>query len=223
MKKIALKHNLVCLLHEKPFAGVNGSGKHNNWSISTDDGINLLKPGKKPYDNPLFLTFFCAVIKAVDDYQDLLRISAASAGNDHRLGGNEAPPAIVSMYIGEQLEEILDAGGRKNDRVVNIVIYDEVVINRLSKRIVCPVCGETYHLEFNPADDNMCKKCGAQLVHRDDDKPDVIRNRIAAYHRQTEPLVEFYRGKGKLMNVLSESSIEESLQNTLYALGLKGI
>lgn len=109
MKKIALKHNLVCLLHEKPFAGVNGSGKHNNWSISTDDGINLLKPGKKPYDNPLFLTFFCAVIKAVDDYQDLLRISAASAGNDHRLGGNEAPPAIVSMYIGEQLEEILDA------------------------------------------------------------------------------------------------------------------
>ena len=109
MKKIALKHNLVCLLHEKPFAGVNGSGKHNNWSISTDDGINLLKPGKAPYDNPQFLTFFCAVIKAVDDYQDLLRISAASAGNDHRLGGNEAPPAIVSMYIGEQLEEILEA------------------------------------------------------------------------------------------------------------------
>jgi len=109
MKNVAAKHNLVCLLHEKPFEGVNGSGKHDNWSISTDDGINLLKPGKMPYDNAQFLTFFCAVIKAVDTYQDLLRISATSAGNDHRLGGNEAPPAIVSMYIGEQLEEILEA------------------------------------------------------------------------------------------------------------------
>ena len=109
MKKIALKHNLVCLLHEKPFAGVNGSGKHNNWSISTDDGINLLEPGKTPYDNAQFLLFLCAVIKAVDEYQDLLRISVSSAGNDHRLGANEAPPAIVSMFVGEQLEAILDA------------------------------------------------------------------------------------------------------------------
>ena len=109
MKKIALKHNLVCLLNEKPFAGVNGSGKHNNWSISTDDGINLLEPGKKPYENEQFLTFFCAVIKAVDEYQALLRVSVASAGNDHRLGANEAPPAIVSIFIGDQLEAILDA------------------------------------------------------------------------------------------------------------------
>ncbi len=109
MKKIALKHNLVCLLNETPFAGVNGSGKHNNWSISTDDGINLLEPGKKPYENEQFLTFFCAVIKAVDEYQALLRVSVASAGNDHRLGANEAPPAIVSIFIGDQLEAILDA------------------------------------------------------------------------------------------------------------------
>ncbi len=109
MKKIALKHNLVCLLNEKPFAGVNGSGKHNNWSISTDDGINLLEPGKTPYENEQFLTFFCAVIKAVDEYQALLRVSVASAGNDHRLGANEAPPAIVSIFIGDQLEAILDA------------------------------------------------------------------------------------------------------------------
>lgn len=109
MKKIALKHNLVCLLHEKPFAGVNGSGKHDNWSLSTDDGINLLKPGKTPYDNAQFLLFFCAVIRAVDEHQDLLRISIASAGNDHRLGANEAPPAIVSMFIGDQLEAILEA------------------------------------------------------------------------------------------------------------------
>ncbi len=109
MRKIAAKHNLVCLLHEKPFDGVNGSGKHNNWSLTTDDGINLLKPGKTPYDNLQFLIFFCAVIKAVDEYQDLLRISIASAANDHRLGGHEAPPAIVSIFIGEQLEAILEA------------------------------------------------------------------------------------------------------------------
>ncbi len=107
MQKIAKKHNMVCLLHEKPFAGVNGSGKHNNWSISTDTGINLLEPGDTPKENAQFLLFLCAVIKAVDEYQDLLRISAASAGNDHRLGANEAPPAIVSMFIGEELDSIL--------------------------------------------------------------------------------------------------------------------
>jgi glutamine synthetase len=107
MKKVALRHGLVCLLHEKPFAGVNGSGKHNNWSISTDDGINLLDPGKSPRDNAQFLLFLCAVIKAVDEYQDLLRISVASAGNDHRLGANEAPPAIVSMFLGEELDAVL--------------------------------------------------------------------------------------------------------------------
>ena len=103
------KHNMVCLLHEKPFAGVNGSGKHNNWSISTDTGANLLEPGDTPYENAQFLLFLCAVIKAVDEYQDLLRISVATAGNDHRLGANEAPPAIVSMFVGTELEEILEA------------------------------------------------------------------------------------------------------------------
>ena len=101
MQKIALKHGLVCLLHEKPFAGVNGSGKHNNWSISTDEGQNLLSPGATPYENAQFLLFLCAVIKAVDDYQDLLRLSVATAGNDHRLGANEAPPAVVSMFLGD--------------------------------------------------------------------------------------------------------------------------
>ncbi|MEE0867558.1 MAG: glutamine synthetase III [Clostridia bacterium] len=109
LQKVASRHGLVCLLHEKPFAGVNGSGKHNNWSISTNTGKNLLDPGETPYENAQFLLFFCAVIKAVDDYQDLLRISVASAGNDHRLGANEAPPAVVSMFIGEELGEILDA------------------------------------------------------------------------------------------------------------------
>ena len=109
MKKVATKHGLICLLHEKPFEGVNGSGKHNNWSICTDTGVNLLEPGSNPYDNAQFLLFLCAVIKGVDEYQDLLRISVASASNDHRLGANEAPPAIVSMFLGDELTEVLKA------------------------------------------------------------------------------------------------------------------
>ena len=117
MQKVAQKHGMVCLLHEKPFDGVNGSGKHNNWSISTDTGVNLLNPGETPYENAQFLTFLCAVIKAVDEYQDMLRVSVASAGNDHRLGANEAPPAVVSMFLGTELTEILEA-------IENDVPYD---------------------------------------------------------------------------------------------------
>ena len=109
MKKIAKRHGLVCLLHEKPFAGVNGSGKHNNWSMTTSDGENLFEPGKSPKDNVQFLLFLAAVIKAVDEYADLLRVSVASAGNDHRLGANEAPPAIISMFLGDELTDILEA------------------------------------------------------------------------------------------------------------------
>ena len=107
MQKVALKHNLVCLLHEKPFAGVNGSGKHNNWSIATDTGVNLLSPGETPYENAQFLLFLVAVIQAVDDYQGLLRMSVATAGNDHRLGANEAPPAVISIFLGDELTDIL--------------------------------------------------------------------------------------------------------------------
>ena len=117
MQKVADRHGLVCLLHDKPFAGVNGSGKHNNWSLATDTGVNLLSPGETPYENAQFLLFLCAVIKAVDDYQDLLRISVATAGNDHRLGANEAPPAIVSMFLGEELDAILNA--IENDKPYN--------------------------------------------------------------------------------------------------------
>lgn len=109
MKKVAKQHGLVCLLHEKPFAGVNGSGKHNNWSMSTSEGENLLEPGKSPKDNKQFLLFLAAVIKAVDEYADLLRVSVASAGNDHRLGANEAPPAIISMFLGDELTDILES------------------------------------------------------------------------------------------------------------------
>ena len=109
MQKVARKHGMVCLLHEKPFAGVNGSGKHNNWSMATDQGTNLLSPGETPYDNAQFLLFLCAVIQAVDDYQDLLRLSVATAGNDHRLGANEAPPAIISVFLGDELSAVLEA------------------------------------------------------------------------------------------------------------------
>ena len=124
MQKVAHRHGMVCLLHEKPFDCVNGSGKHNNWSIATDSGVNLLDPGTTPFENAQFLLFLCAVIKAVDDYQDLLRISVATAGNDHRLGANEAPPAIMSMFLGDELTEVLEAieheaayGGRDQEQL----------------------------------------------------------------------------------------------------------
>lgn len=120
LKKVAIRHDLVCLLHEKPFAGVNGSGKHNNWSMSTDDGINLLDPGTTPHSNAQFLAFLCAVIKAVDEYAELLRLSAANPGNDHRLGANEAPPAIISIFLGDQLTDIIEQiesnGGAKSSK-----------------------------------------------------------------------------------------------------------
>jgi glutamine synthetase len=117
MQKVAARHGLVCLLHEKPFAGVNGSGKHNNWSMATDTGINLLSPGEMPHENAQFLLLLCAVIKAVDDYQDLLRLSVATAGNDHRLGANEAPPAVVSIFLGDELTAVLEA--IENDKPYN--------------------------------------------------------------------------------------------------------
>ncbi|WP_240984801.1 glutamine synthetase III family protein [Acididesulfobacillus acetoxydans] len=119
LQKVALRHDLVCLLHEKPFAGVNGSGKHNNWSMTTDDGLNLLDPGRTPHDNAQFLSFLCAVIKAVDEYADVLRVAAANPGNDHRLGANEAPPAIISVFLGEQLSDVfaqLGNGGPKSSK-----------------------------------------------------------------------------------------------------------
>ncbi len=119
IKKVASHHGMVCLLHEKPYAGVNGSGKHNNWSLGTTDGLNLFKPGKKPIENKLFLLFLSAVIKAVDEYAEMLRVSVATAGNDHRLGAAEAPPAIVSIFLGEELTEVLQAIKKGNTKVDN--------------------------------------------------------------------------------------------------------
>ncbi|WP_054739386.1 glutamine synthetase III family protein [Cellulosilyticum ruminicola] len=133
MKKIAEKHDLVCLLHEKPFAGVNGSGKHNNWSMSTSDGENLLEPGKSPKDNTQFLLFLSAVIKAVDEYADLLRVSVASAGNDHRLGANEAPPAIISMFLGDELTDILESIEKGEEAHDALKTYMETGVDALPK------------------------------------------------------------------------------------------
>ncbi|MDR0930399.1 MAG: glutamine synthetase III [Clostridiales bacterium] len=133
MQKIANKHNMACLLHEKPFAGINGSGKHNNWSLSTDTGINLLEPGDTPHENAQFLLFLVAVIKAVDEHQDLLRISVANAGNDHRLGANEAPPAIISIFLGEELEAILKAIDNGDEYVGKERIHMEIGASVLPK------------------------------------------------------------------------------------------
>jgi glutamine synthetase len=136
MKTVAERHGLVCLLHEKPFAGVNGSGKHNNWSMSTDAGANLLEPGDTPHENAQFLLFLVAVIKAVDEYADLLRVSVASAGNDHRLGANEAPPAIVSMFVGAELQAVLEAiekGEPYNGRAKELIEIGATVLPRFPK------------------------------------------------------------------------------------------
>lgn len=136
MKKVALRHGLVCLLHEKPFAGINGSGKHNNWSMGTDDGMNLLEPGNTPHDNQQFLLFLCAVIKAVDEYADLLRVSAANPGNDHRLGANEAPPAIISIFLGEQLQDILEQiekGGATSSKIGGLMEIGVTTLPALPK------------------------------------------------------------------------------------------
>jgi len=134
LKKVAQRHGLVCLLHEKPFAGLNGSGKHNNWSLSTDDGQNLLDPGRTPHENAQFLIFLCAVIKAVDEYADLLRCAAANAGNDHRLGAHEAPPAIISIFLGEQLTDILEQiennGGAKSLKQTTLPVLPKDATDR---------------------------------------------------------------------------------------------
>jgi glutamine synthetase len=133
MRKVAERHGLTCLLHEKPFAGINGSGKHNNWSLATDDGQNLLEPGASPAENAQFLLFLCAVIKAVDDYSSLLRVAVATAGNDCRLGGDEAPPAIVSIFLGDELTEVLDSIINDSPSTAQKGAYLEIGVSTLPK------------------------------------------------------------------------------------------
>src|SRR5699024_1625235 len=156
MKKVADRHGFACLLHEKPFEGVNGSGKHNNWSLSTDGGENLLDPGTTPAENTQFLLFLTAVIKAVDDYQDMLRVSVASAGNDHRLGANEAPPAIISMFLGDELTELLEAldtgasyaGREHSDLSVGVLVLPTSPQADTARNRTSPVAFTGNKLEF---------------------------------------------------------------------------
>ena len=166
MKRIANRHGMECLLHEKPFAGVNGSGKHNNWSISTNTGKNLLNPGKDPYNDHQFLLFLVAVIKAVDEYQDLLSISVASAGNDHRLGANEAPPAIISIFLGDELLRIFLTLSKKSCSARNITLGQKQIciqvlkFFQISTRIQQTV---TVHLHLHSLETSLSSVCLVQM------------------------------------------------------------
>ena len=207
MKKVAERHGLVCLLHEKPFAGVNGSGKHNNWSISTDKGQNLLDPGTTPYENAQFLLFLVAVIKAVDDYQDLLRISVASAGNDHRLGANEAPPAIVSMFVGEELEEVLDAiekgtdykGGEKQTMEIGVHVLPNFPKDTTDRNRTSPFAFTGNKFEFRMLGSNQSIS-----------GPNIVLNTIVAEElKQFADELEGAEDFTKALNDLIRKTIKE--------------
>ena len=206
-KKIAERHGLVCLLHEKPFAGVNGSGKHNNWSISTDKGQNLLDPGTTPYENAQFLLFLVAVIKAVDEYQDLLRISVASAGNDHRLGANEAPPAIVSMFVGEELEEVLDAiekgtdykGGEKQTMEIGVHVLPNFPKDTTDRNRTSPFAFTGNKFEFRMLGSNQSIS-----------GPNIVLNTIVAEElKQFADELEGAEDFTKALNDLIRKTIKE--------------
>lgn len=207
MKKVAERHGLVCLLHEKPFAGVNGSGKHNNWSISTDKGQNLLDPGTTPYENAQFLLFLVAVIKAVDEYQDLLRISVASAGNDHRLGANEAPPAIVSMFVGEELEEVLDAiekgtdykGGEKQTMEIGVHVLPNFPKDTTDRNRTSPFAFTGNKFEFRMLGSNQSIS-----------GPNIVLNTIVAEElKQFADELEGAEDFTKALNALIRKTIKE--------------
>lgn len=210
MQKVALRHGLVCLLHEKPFAGVNGSGKHNNWSISTDQGVNLLSPGETPYENAQFLLFLTAVIKAVDDYQDLLRLSVATAGNDHRLGANEAPPAVISIFLGDELTAVLEAiendtpydGGKKEKMQLGVDVLPQFSKDTTDRNRTSPFAFTGNKFEFrmlgssnsiscanihlNAAVAEVLKQFADQLEGADDFKASLnklIKDTIKAHKR----------------------------------------
>ena len=207
MKKIAERHGLVCLLHEKPFDGVNGSGKHNNWSISTDKGQNLLDPGTTPHENAQFLLFLVAVIKAVDEYQDLLRISVASAGNDHRLGANEAPPAIVSMFMGEELEGVLEAiekgtdyqGGEKQNMEIGVHVLPNFPKDTSDRNRTSPFAFTGNKFEFRMLGSSMSVS-----------GPNIVLNTIVAEElKQFADELENAEDFTKALNALIRKTIKE--------------
>ncbi|WP_411677925.1 glutamine synthetase III [Caproicibacter sp.] len=207
MKKVAIKHGLTCLLHEKPFAGINGNGKHNNWSMSTDKGENLLEPGETPSENAQFLLFLAAVIKAVDEHQDLLRISVASAANDHRLGANEAPPAIVSMFVGEDLKEILDAieAGKpcvKKDRVfmeIGTDVLPKTPKDTTDRNRTSPFAFTGNKFEFRMAGSSDSIACPNMILNT------IISDTLCEFANQLEKADDF---KGTL-NALIQKTIKE--------------
>ena len=173
MKSLAQKHGMVCLLHEKPFEAVNGSGKHNNWSLSTDNGVNLLEPGETPHENAQFLLFLTAVIKGVDEYQDLLRLSAASAGNDHRLGANEAPPAIISIYLGDELTDILEAvqkgadykGKKKSNMLLGVSVLPSFPRDTTDRNRTSPLAFTGNKFEFRMLGSSFSIACTNYILN----------------------------------------------------------
>ncbi len=205
MQKVAQKHGLVCLLHEKPFAGVNGSGKHNNWSISTDTGVNLLSPGETPYENAQFLLFLCAVIKAVDDYQDLLRISVATAGNDHRLGANEAPPAIVSIFLGDELTAILKAietdtpyeGSKKTRMKLGVYVLPRFTKDSTDRNRTSPFAFTGNKFEFRMLGSSNSIACANIMLNA------AVAESLSHYADQLEGAQDF------------ESKLHEVIQKTI--------
>jgi len=199
MKNVATRHGLTCLLHEKPFAGVNGSGKHNNWSISTDSGKNLLEPGKKPEENLLFLLILAAVIKGVDEYQDLLRISVASAGNDHRLGANEAPPAIISMFLGDELTAILASieegrpyeGAPSKKLETGVHVLPDLNMDTTDRNRTSPFAFTGNKFEFRSLGSAISIAC-----------PNIMLNTIVA--EELRQFAEFLEGPGELAPRVTE-------------------
>ncbi|MCR5609123.1 MAG: glutamine synthetase III [Lachnospiraceae bacterium] len=207
MKKVADKHGLVCLLHEKPFEGVSGSGKHNNWSLSTDTGVNLLEPGKSPHENAQFLLFLVAVIKAVDEYQDLLRISVASAGNDNRLGANEAPPAIISMFLGDELNAVLDAiehgkdygGTEKQNMEVGVHVLPNFAKDTTDRNRTSPFAFTGNKFEFRSLGSSMSISCTNVMINT------IVAESLCQFADELEGAKDF----NKALNELIVRTIKE--------------
>lgn len=209
MQKVALRHGLVCLLHEKPFAGVNGSGKHNNWSISTDQGVNLLSPGETPYENAQFLLFLTAVIKAVDDYQDLLRLSVATAGNDHRLGANEAPPAVISIFLGDELTAVLEAiendtpydGGKKEKMQLGVDVLPQFSKDTTDRNRTSPFAFTGNKFEFRMLGSSNSISCAnihlnaavAEVLKQFADKLEGVDDFNASLHQLIKDTIKAHK------------------------------
>ena len=226
MQKVAARHGLVCLLHEKPFAGVNGSGKHNNWSIATDTGVNLLSPGETPHENAQFLLFLCAVIQAVDDYQDLLRLSVATAGNDHRLGANEAPPAVVSIFLGDELTAVLDAiekdepynGAEKTQMKLGVHVLPRFQRDTTDRNRTSPFAFTGNKFEFRMLGSSNSIACAnmmlnaavAESLRQYADRLEQAQDRVAEIHQILRDVIRAHKRIIFDGNGYDESWIEEA-------------